>query len=120
VQKIIDVRLKNTSQLAGYAKQDDLEYILELVGIKYEHRPELAPTDKMLKDFKKKNISWDEYEKQFGRLLLERDPLDLIDFNQEPDTICLLCSEDEPKHCHRRLLAEFFASQMPEITVEHL
>jgi len=63
VKKVIDVRLNNTSQLAGYAKKEDLEYVLGLVGIDYEHHPELAPTEDLLKSYKKKQITWQEYEK---------------------------------------------------------
>jgi len=72
IKKVIDVRLNNTSQLAGYAKKDDLEYILSLVDIGYEHHPELAPTEELLKKFKKKQIRWQDYEKEYNNILLQR------------------------------------------------
>lgn len=75
VRKVIDVRLHNTSQLAGYAKKEDLEYVLELAGIAYEHRPELAPTEELLKGYKSGEITWPEYEKVYKDLLKKREPL---------------------------------------------
>jgi uncharacterized protein (DUF488 family) len=77
VEKVMDIRLNNTSQLAGYAKKQDLEYVLDLVGIDYEHYPELAPTEELLKDYKGKKVSWDEYEKAFNAILDQRKPMDI-------------------------------------------
>lgn len=119
VKKLIDVRLNNTSQLAGYAKKEDLEYVLELVGIKYEHYPQLAPTERILKDFKNKRITWDEYEKLFMELLKMREPHE--DFiNGQKGNICLLCSEDKPNECHRRLIAEYFLEKQGDFLIKHL
>jgi uncharacterized protein (DUF488 family) len=120
VKKIIDIRLHNTSQLAGYAKKDDLEYILELVGIAYEHHPELAPTEEILDGYKGKKISWPDYEEQFGQLLTSRDPLKGSSLRKEPGPICLLCAEDKPDHCHRRLVAEYLAGRLRGAEVRHL
>jgi uncharacterized protein (DUF488 family) len=120
VNKVIDIRLHNTSQLAGYAKKDDLEYILGLVGIAYEHHPELAPTEEILDGYKGKKISWTEYEKQFGKLLISRDPLKNSSFRKEPGPICLLCAEDKPAQCHRRLVAEYFADGLQGMEIRHL
>jgi uncharacterized protein (DUF488 family) len=120
VNKVIDIRLHNTSQLAGYAKKDDLEYILGLVGIAYEHHPELAPTEEILDGYKGKKISWAEYEKQFGKLLISRDPLKNSSFHKETGPICLLCAEDKPAQCHRRLVAEYFADGLQGMEIRHL
>jgi uncharacterized protein (DUF488 family) len=120
VNKVIDIRLHNTSQLAGYAKKDDLEYILGLVGIAYEHHPELAPTEEILDGYKGKKISWTEYEKQFGKLLISRDPLKNSSFHKETGPICLLCAEDKPAQCHRRLVAEYFADGLQGMEIRHL
>lgn len=120
VKKLIDVRLNNTSQLAGYAKKDDLEYVLNLVGIGYEHHPELAPTEELLKKYKKKQITWQDYEKEYNNILLQRDPLKSIDFRKQEGPFCLLCSEDKPEMCHRRLLAEYYSNCLPEVEVGHL
>src|SRR5262245_42872203 len=103
IKKVVDVRLHNTSQLAGFAKADDLAYFLKKIGdIQYVHQPLLAPTDPMLKAYKKEKGDWRAYEKRFLDLMEER----RIEkrFNPEMlDGACLLCSEDTPYHCHRRL-----------------
>jgi len=118
VKTLIDVRLNNTSQLAGYSKKEDLDFILSLVGIGYEHHPELAPTDKLLKDYKSKLITWSDYENEFNSILIKRDPLKNInlEFLRENKPICLLCSEDLPKNCHRRLVAEFYKEKIDEVS----
>jgi uncharacterized protein (DUF488 family) len=124
VKKVIDVRLNNTSQLAGYAKKEDLEYILDLVGIGYEHHPELAPTEELLKGYKQKKIPWDQYESEFNKILPKRQPLKSIDFENQNGSICLLCSEDKPDRCHRRLLAEYYSRNLPgagaRVEIKHL
>ncbi|GAA3321027.1 hypothetical protein GCM10020331_034440 [Ectobacillus funiculus] len=52
---LVDTRLNNTSQLSGFCEKDDLQFILEeLVGIRYIHRLDLAPTQDILSDFKAK------------------------------------------------------------------
>ena len=120
VKKVIDIRLRNTSQLAGYAKKEDLEYILGLVGIAYEHHPELAPTEEILDGYKKKKIGWPEYERQFRELLTLRDPLKNSPLLKEPGPICLLCAEDNPIRCHRRLVAEHIAAHLRGVEIRHL
>jgi uncharacterized protein (DUF488 family) len=120
VKRVIDVRLRNTSQLAGWSKQPDFGYLLEAgFGIAYEHRPEFAPTDELL-DAYKKDRDWALYEQRFNRLLEERRPeaesLELL--NKE--SICLLCSEPTAERCHRRMVAEYLRSLAPEIDVRHL
>jgi uncharacterized protein (DUF488 family) len=107
VKKVVDVRLHNTSQLAGFAKADDLAYLLRKVGgIQYVHQPLLAPTDTMLKAYKKEKGDWKTYEERFLALMLERQ----IESRFSPgmfDGACLLCSEATPHHCHRRLVCEY-------------
>lgn len=121
VTKLVDTRLNNTSQLAGFAKKNDLAYIMELVGIKYEHAPEMAPTDDILKRYKKKEMTWSEYEKAYLRLMEERNILDLASKQMTNETVCFLCSEDKPHHCHRRLLAEYIQQNAKaEIVIQHL
>ncbi len=120
VKKVLDVRLNNVSQLAGFAKKNDLRYFLNaLLHIGYSHRPELAPTQEMLDRFKKHNGSWDEYERQFIELMEHRRieetlPRDAL------DGACLLCSEHEPDHCHRRLVAEYLRDRWGGIEIRHL
>jgi uncharacterized protein (DUF488 family) len=121
VDAVIDVRLRNTSQLAGFAKRDDLAFLLrESFGIAYEHVLELAPTTEIL-DAYKKDRDWSAYEGAYPELLAERDALTvgrrLLERYQCP---CLLCSEDTPDHCHRRLLAEYLAERISDLEIVHL
>jgi uncharacterized protein (DUF488 family) len=121
VKKVVDVRLHNTSQLAGFAKADDLSYFLrKLGGIQYVHQPLLAPTDTMLKAFKKEKGDWSVYEDRFLGLMQERK----IEARLKPDMLegaCLLCSEATPHHCHRRLVVEYLNSKWGEtLAVKHL
>jgi uncharacterized protein (DUF488 family) len=123
VTKVIDIRLHNTSQLAGYAKRDDLEFILETFGIAYEHVPELAPTEELMKSYKKGSTDWETYTVALKELLNQRDAarLWLPPSRVFDDGVnCLLCAEDSPKRCHRRLVAEHFAALFPDIEVRHL
>jgi uncharacterized protein (DUF488 family) len=120
VTKILDVRLSPNSQQSGYAKQDTLEYILRLNGIKYEHNALLAPTKQILKDYRK-DKDWEKYEKSFNLLLDERKSRIKINFdNIEDRRICLLCTESEPNRCHRRLVAEYLAKQLKDIQINHI
>lgn len=120
VSRIVDVRLNNASQLAGFAKKNDLAWFArELCGIDYTHEPSLAPTKELLSDYRKKRISWTDYEKQFldlmrNRRIESRLPKDVL------DNSCLLCSEDQPHHCHRRLVAEYLNEQWGDVEVKHL
>lgn len=120
VQMLIDIRLRNTSQLAGYAKQEDLEFVCELLGIAYRHVPELAPSKEILAAFKK-DKDWGKYEIAFQQLLEERNVEQLWE-NQfsAPTRVCLLCSEHEPEQCHRRIVAEHLEQSLSGITVVHL
>ncbi|MCX5825738.1 MAG: DUF488 domain-containing protein [Deltaproteobacteria bacterium] len=120
VKKVIDIRLHNTSQLAGYAKKDDLEYILSLVGIGYEHHPELAPTEEILDGYKKKKLSWQDYERKFKDILVQRNPIQSVKIMGEQGPICLLCAEDKPVQCHRRLVAEYYAAHREGVQIRHL
>ncbi|HUB16010.1 MAG TPA: DUF488 domain-containing protein [Acetobacteraceae bacterium] len=115
VRKVIDVRLHNTSQLAGFAKADDLAWFLRRLGdIDYVHEPLLAPTEEMLKGYRKDKRDWADYEKQYRALLHER----RIESRFTPETLagsCLLCSEATPHRCHRRLICEYLNEQWPGV-----
>lgn len=107
VRKVIDVRLHNTSQLSGFAKEVDLRFFLLRLGkIKYLHVPLLAPTDDMLKEYKKNKGSWGVYQGRFLELMEQRRIHERIKPGNL-DGVCLLCSEATPDHCHRRLVCEF-------------
>lgn len=119
VRQVIDTRLHNTSQLSGFAKQDDLSYFLQVIGqIDYVHMPNLSPTEDILSDYKKKRITWSEYEESFNQLLHDRqiETLDPGVF----DWSCLLCSEHEPDQCHRRLVAEYLDAAWGNVEIVHL
>ena len=123
VQAVIDVRLRNTSQLAGFARMPDFQYFLEkLVGAEYIHDSYLAPTDEILTAYKKKQIGWAEYEERFDGLMAERNADAYLSANYSDaaqKTYCLLCSEDTPEYCHRRLIAERMSSLM-NFNIVHL
>lgn len=120
VEKLVDTRLNNTSQLAGYSKKDDLEYVMELRNIEYVHEMILAPNDAILKAFKNKEINWEVYKKKYTELLNERMIIEQMDSIISGKTICLLCSEHKPDHCHRRVLAEYINENYGDINIIHL
>lgn len=111
VIRVIDTRLNNNSQLSGFAKAKDLEFFLrKICNIDYVYRSELAPTKKILDDYKNKNITWEQYSYEYLNLMEQRlisSKLSSVDV----DNGCLLCSEDKPHNCHRRLLAEYLKQQ---------
>ncbi len=114
-KRIVDVRLNNRSQLAGFAKRDDLAYFLgELCGMEYIHLPALAPTKEMLDDFKKKRGDWQTYALMRQRRIEETISPALVADG------CLLCSEDKPHHCHRRLVAEYLKQHWGNVEIAHL
>lgn len=118
--RLIDVRLNNVSQLSGFTKRDDLRYFLKAIcHIDYLHLPELAPTQTMLDAYKKHKGDWSLYERQFVELIASRRiedsiPRDLLDGG------CLLCSENKPHHCHRRLVAEYLKNKWDNVEIEHI
>lgn len=120
VRRVIDIRLNNVSQLAGFAKKDDLAFFLKAVcGIEYLHRPDLAPTQDLLERFRQKSIQWDEYEAEFMELIRERGIEASVD-RSILGQACLLCSEPGPERCHRRLVAEYLRDKLGNIAVCHL
>jgi uncharacterized protein (DUF488 family) len=121
VKKVVDVRLHNTSQLAGFAKADDLSYFLkEICSVDYVHQPMLAPTDDILKAYKRDKGDWGLYQNQFMSLMADRE----IEKRLQPtglDGACLLCSEATPHYCHRRLVCEYLNAKWGgALKVRHL
>lgn len=121
VDAVVDVRLRNSSQLAGFSKGDDLAFLLETgFGIAYEHRLELAPTAEILEAFKSTG-DWEGYKAAFLPLLAERDAdsvgRELLARYRRP---CLLCAEPTPERCHRRLVADWWARRLPDVEIVHL
>jgi uncharacterized protein (DUF488 family) len=120
VKKVIDVQLNNVSQLAGFAKKDDLRYFLKVIcHIEYEHRAELTPTQEMLDEYKKRRGAWATYEERFLDLMAQRKVEETI-ARSAVDQACLLCSEAKPDHCHRRLVAEYWKKKWGDLEIIHL
>jgi len=120
VRRVLDVRLNNRSQLAGFAKRDDLRYFLHgLCGIDYHELPDLAPTPEILTAYKKNGGDWATYERQFLALLAQRRVAQRLQPSLFEDG-CLLCSEHAPTQCHRRLIAEHLREQWGGVEIRHL
>jgi uncharacterized protein (DUF488 family) len=121
VDAVIDIRLRNTSQLAGYTKRDDFSFLLRTCfNIAYEHRTELAPTPEIIAAYRATD-DWTAYERAFLPVLDQEDAeaigRQLLSRYLTP---CLLCAEPEPDRCHRRLVAEWWAERLPDVEVLHL
>ncbi|QTO40593.1 DUF488 family protein [Desulfovibrio desulfuricans] len=120
INSVIDIRLNNQSQLAGFTKKNDLIFFLdELCNCSYQHKPLWAPNEKILSDYKKKSITWNDYERLYLDLLNSRDIISNFSPNEYMNA-CLLCSEPLPNFCHRRLLAEFLQKKYTNIVVIHI
>lgn len=120
VKRVIDTRLNNISQLAGFTKKADLEYFLKTIDdVDYIHLLDLAPTQDILDEYKKNKGDWTAYEQKFLKLIADRQ----IEKKVSPELIdgaCLLCSEAKPHHCHRRLVAEYLNGKWGNISIHHL
>ena len=118
--RLVDARLNNVSQLAGFTKKNDLKYFVrEICKIDYVHLPELAPTKDILDAYKKNGGDWTAYETQFLALLAARRIEEKFAMS-ELDGGCLLCSEATPEHCHRRLVAEYLRDKWVNVEIQHL
>jgi uncharacterized protein (DUF488 family) len=122
VQRVLDVRLNTTSQLAGFAKGRDLAYFLRAIGdIAYEHEPLLCPTPEILTAYKqRKDMPWAEYEEAFNGLLQRRRVSQVLDPSAFATSTALLCSEATPEHCHRRLVLDYLAERWDDVRIVHL
>jgi uncharacterized protein (DUF488 family) len=120
IKRVVDVRLNNVSQLAGFSKRDDLQYFLrEILHVDYVEAPLLAPTQELLDAYKKKKGRWEDYERDFLHLMEERQIEEKID----PAILagsCLLCSEDKPHQCHRRLVVEYLQRRWGNLNIKHI
>jgi len=120
VSKIIDTRINNVSQLAGFAKGSDLKFFAKEIGsMDYEHKIDFAPTKELLSRYRDKQITWPEYEIEYLNLLDIRKVAQKTDIEKLHNN-CLLCSEHTPEKCHRRLLAEYLQHVKEDIQIIHL
>ncbi|MBI4256859.1 DUF488 domain-containing protein [Candidatus Uhrbacteria bacterium] len=121
VKRLLDVRLNNSSQLAGFTKKEDLPFFLkEICGAEYIHEPLLAPTQDVLDDYKKRKGSWQDYERRFLQLMGQRRIEEKIDRQLFEVPTALLCSETTAQHCHRRLVLEYLSNKWGDIKAVHL
>ncbi len=121
IERLLDVRLNNTSQLAAFAKQADLAYFLrEICGAAYEHEPLLAPKQEMLDAYKKRKGGWDTYEEAFLALMRARKIEAVLDKESFARKTVLLCSEPTAEHCHRRLVLEYLQRRWEDVEIHHL
>lgn len=121
IRRLVDVRLNNVSQLAGFTKRDDLAFFLrEVCDAEYVHEPLLAPTQDMLDAFKKAKGSWQDYETKFLGLMAERKIEECIDKTLFAVPAVLLCSEPTPENCHRRLVVEYLQEKWGDLQCKHL
>lgn len=118
-ERLLDVRLNNSSQLAGFSKRDDLRYFLHAIGnMDYLHLPELAPTQELLDQYRGSK-DWPAYEQRFLALMADRQIENRVT-REVIDGSCLLCSEFTPEKCHRRLVAEYLRDKWGDLTIVHL
>jgi len=121
IERLLDVRLNNTSQLAGFAKRGDLAYFLgEICNSTYEHEPLLAPTEEILDAYKKQKQSWESYSQAYLALICSRKVESAIPMESFEKRTVLLCSEASAEHCHRRLALEYLQQQWDGVVVRHL
>jgi uncharacterized protein (DUF488 family) len=121
IRRLVDIRLHNASQLAGFTKREDLRFFLEAVcSAEYVHERLLAPTQALLDDYKKRKGSWEEYEAGFLRLMEERRIEHALSRDLLDRPTVLLCSEPEPDCCHRRLVAEYLRARWGDLAIIHL
>ena len=123
IEILLDIRLNNKSQLAGFTKGDDLSFFLKKIcKCSYSHNIEAAPTKELLDNYKKNLITWNDYEKIFYDLMSKRNTIKKLDtiFSNYYNNICLLCSEDKPDQCHRRLVAELWKDYNDSVKIIHL
>ena len=119
-KRVVDVRLNNVSQLAGFAKRDDLEYFLrQICRMDYVHMPDLAPTKEMLDAYRKEHRDWQTYEREFLALMDAR-RVAKRGIKRIIANACLLCSEAAPDNCHRRLVAEYLRRHWGDVEITHL
>ena len=114
VKTLLDTRINNKSQLAWFTKYPDLKFFLKQFWIDYIYEPLFAPTPELLSAYRKKEVNWDQYEVIYNKLISDR-RVEKIMEKYPIDKTCILCSEATPEHCHRRLLAEYFKRNIPEI-----
>ena len=118
---LLDTRLNNNSQLAGFTKKGNIEYFIDnLTEMDYLEFPLLAPSSELLKQYREDG-DWAAYENKYNRLLAERRVAQEVDSSLFRGGVVLLCSEPTAEKCHRRLAAEYLRQELfNEAEVSHL
>jgi uncharacterized protein (DUF488 family) len=120
VSLLADIRLNNSGQLAGYTKAKDLAYFLSLLGIKYEHWKDFAPT-KELRNSYHSDWNFEKYAQEYTSLVTQRRAIERLRQGLfESETVCLLCSEATAEKCHRRVAADLIRESSPGLEIKHL
>jgi len=118
--RVIDIRINRTSQLAGFAKEQDLKYFLpKLAGMDYLVREDLAPDKDLLASYRNKELNWDLFSQNYRKLLDDRGALPSLSLAEIENSV-LLCSENEPEKCHRTILANLLVQIHPTLKVKNL
>lgn len=121
IRRLVDVRLNNVSQLAGFAKRDDLRYFLsEICEAEYVHEPQLAPSQEILDAYKKQKGSWEDFERGFLEVMADRQIEAAISPALFDVPTVLLCSEHTADRCHRRLILEYLNSKWGDVRAIHV
>ena len=122
IELLIDIRLNNKSQLAGFTKGPDLKYFLKRIcNCEYDHCIEFAPTKEILDAYKKNQISWQQYVDQFIPLMERRNAVEIFNKKYKNfNSVCFLCSEPTPEKCHRRLLSDIICKHDTNINIKHI
>jgi uncharacterized protein (DUF488 family) len=121
IRRLVDVRLNNVSQLAGFSKREDLQYFLrEICGAEYEHEPLLAPTQEILDDYRKAKGDWSTFQQRFLKLMEQRHVEDKLRVKDFDVPTVLLCSEPTADHCHRRFVLEYLKKKWKNVEIRHL
>jgi uncharacterized protein (DUF488 family) len=121
IRRVLDIRLNNTSQLAGFAKQEDLAYFLRVIGgIEYQHEVMLAPTQDILTAYRKDKVEWEQFRQRFLKLMRERQIERRLDKSLFATPTVLLCSEASAEHCHRSFVANYLRQHWGDVTITNL
>jgi uncharacterized protein (DUF488 family) len=121
IRRVLDIRLNNTSQLAGFAKQEDLAYFLRVIGgIEYQHEVMLAPTQDILTAYRKDKVEWEQFRRRFLKLMRERQIERRLDKSLFATPTVLLCSEASAEHCHRSFVANYLRQHWGDVTITNL
>ena len=120
IEIVADVRLYNSTQLAGFSKSVDLQYFLKKIcGCNYIALKQLAPNPSLFENYKNGKTTWNEYEKIYNKFLDTQANLDFF-YAFKNKRICILCAESTPEHCHRRLIAEKISKTHDNVKITHL